>query len=402
MEFQFLVPENVRLSARISQWSNLKYIKTVMDNFDDRLRADFRNSCLAFLADVLEIQFSAQLIQALVCRGILCDKFHELWFNMQGHLTRFGLQEYAIVTRLLARSFSKGDRYTKALEKRRLKEKYFKSLEKLSCAQLEKAFLRASTPWADRYKLGLALIVEGVIIAPDNNVSIDEDTLAIWMTWSYFFRTPGPNAILDDHARRVVGTQFHEAAPASGGDDGSTAGNGHDDEFGVGAEDIDTSASDDHQTSEGNRDDGSKPADNGESDRDPSSETDGSESEDKVDASGWQLVTLPTPVVAPYLWGLGQHVTEEFARLRDFIATLVPPSSGTSTSTAAPVMNEPNLWDYPHEDGQGSDVRSLYDDDHAAEAKMQEGNDREGRDEQSPKDDDCAEEGDMQDMNGTA
>ncbi|CAA2971319.1 Hypothetical predicted protein [Olea europaea subsp. europaea] len=178
MEFQFLVPENVRLSVRISQRSNLKYIKTVMDNFDNRLRADFRDSCLRFLAD------------ALVCRGIRCDKSHELWFNVQGHLTRFGLQEYAIVTGLHAGSFSEGDRYTKALEKRRLKEKYFKSLEKISCAQLEKAFFRTSTPQADRYNLGLALIVEGVITAPDNNVDIDEDTLAIVDDLELFFVYP--------------------------------------------------------------------------------------------------------------------------------------------------------------------------------------------------------------------
>ncbi|CAA2971828.1 Hypothetical predicted protein [Olea europaea subsp. europaea] len=190
MDFQFLVPKNVRLPARISQRSNLKYIKTVMDNFDDRLRADFRDSCLGFLTDVPEIQFFAQLIQALVCRGIHCDKFHELWFNVQGHLTRFGLQEYAIVTGLHVGSFPEGDRYTKALEKRRLKEKYFKSLDKISCAQLEKAFLRASTPRADRYKLGLALIVEGVITAPNNNVGIDEDTLAIVDDLELFFAHP--------------------------------------------------------------------------------------------------------------------------------------------------------------------------------------------------------------------
>ncbi|CAA3025110.1 Hypothetical predicted protein [Olea europaea subsp. europaea] len=95
-----------------------------MNNLDDRLRADFHSSYLGFLTDVSEIQFSAQLIQALVCQGIHCDKSHELWFNVQGHLTRFGLQKYAIVTRLHTGSFSEGDRYTKALEKRRLKEKF--------------------------------------------------------------------------------------------------------------------------------------------------------------------------------------------------------------------------------------------------------------------------------------
>ncbi|CAA2974903.1 Hypothetical predicted protein [Olea europaea subsp. europaea] len=499
-----------------------------MDNFDDRLRADFCDSCLRFLADVSEIQFSAQLIQALVCRGIRCDKSHELWFNVQGHLTRFGLQEYAIVTRLHAGSFSEGDQYTKALEKRRLKEKYFKLLEKISYAQLEKAFLRASTPWADRYKLGLALIVEGVITAPDNNVGIDGDTLAIMDDLELFFRTPGPNIrpclhsvwtdinatfvllsfgqiwayeampelgerfghghfsfafplfclignsmhyilttcsplflqlhvhatlcpteaerdlpyitslvpfpdrpvqFLDDLARRVVGPQFHEAAPASGGDDGSDAGDGHDDEFDAGVEDVDTSTSDGHQTLEGNGDDGSKPDDSGKSDRDPSNETGGSDSEDEVDASGWQSGALPTPVVAPSTSGVQgtrggatltrenvegmlyeqgilfemrlrtvkleimQHVTEEFARLRDFISTLVPPSSGTSTSVAALIVNEPNLWDDPHEDGQGSDVRSPHEDDRADEVEMQEGNAGEGSDKRSTHNDDHADEG---------
>ncbi|CAA3009976.1 Hypothetical predicted protein [Olea europaea subsp. europaea] len=116
---------------------------------------------------------------ALVCRGIRCDKSHELWFNVQGHLTQFGLQEYAIVTGLHAGSFLEGDQYKKALEKRRLKEKYFKLLEKISCAQLEKIFIRVSIPRADRYKLELALIVEGVITALDNNVGIDEDTLSL-------------------------------------------------------------------------------------------------------------------------------------------------------------------------------------------------------------------------------
>ncbi|CAA2961981.1 Hypothetical predicted protein [Olea europaea subsp. europaea] len=134
MKFQFLVLENVRLPVRISQQSNLKYIKTVMDHLDEGLRGDFRNSYLGFLADVPEIQFFAQLIQALVCRGIRCDKSHELWFNVQGHLTRFGLQDCAIVTGLHAGSFSEGDQYRKALEKMMLKEKYFKSLEKISCA----------------------------------------------------------------------------------------------------------------------------------------------------------------------------------------------------------------------------------------------------------------------------
>ncbi|CAA2988177.1 Hypothetical predicted protein [Olea europaea subsp. europaea] len=244
-----------------------------------------------------------------------------------------------------------------------------------------------------------------------------------------------PVQFLDDLARRVVGLQFHEAAPASGGDDGSAAGDGHDDESGAGTEDVDTSSSDGHQTPEGNGDDGSKPADSGKSGRDPSRETSDSDSEDEVDASGRQSGPLPTPMVAPSTSGVQgmrggatltredvegmlydqrilfemrlrtmkleimQHVTKEFARLRHFISTLVSPSSGTSTSAAAPVVNEPNLWDDPHKDGQGSDVRSPHDDDRAAEDEMQKGNAGEGSDKWSPHDDDHADEGEMHVMN---
>ncbi|CAA2989122.1 Hypothetical predicted protein [Olea europaea subsp. europaea] len=89
-----------------------------------------------------------------------------------------------------------------------------------------------------------------------------------------FGAVPRPSsAIFKWPARRVVGPQFHEATLASGTDDGSDAGDGHDDESGAGVEDVDTSASDGHQTPKGNGDDGSKLDDSGESGHEPSSET---------------------------------------------------------------------------------------------------------------------------------
>ncbi|CAA2960064.1 Hypothetical predicted protein [Olea europaea subsp. europaea] len=175
----------------------------VMDHFDDQLRDDFRNCCLRFLADVLEIQFFAQLIQALVCRGIHCDKSHELWFNVHGHLTPFGLH---------AGSFPEGDRLNKALEKKRLKE--------------------------------------------------------------------------------------------NGGHEGNAAGDDHDDESGAGAEDNETSVSDNCQTPEGNDDDGSKVDYSRDSGGNTSSETDGGDTEDNEDASERQSGALPTPMVGSSTSGL--------------------------------------------------------------------------------------------------
>ncbi|CAA3016114.1 Hypothetical predicted protein [Olea europaea subsp. europaea] len=46
MEFEFMILEDARLRAHIFQQSNLKYVKTVMDHFDERQREDFRNSPL--------------------------------------------------------------------------------------------------------------------------------------------------------------------------------------------------------------------------------------------------------------------------------------------------------------------------------------------------------------------
>ncbi|CAA2996256.1 Hypothetical predicted protein [Olea europaea subsp. europaea] len=88
MDFEPLVPKNARLRGHVSQRSNLRYIKTVVEHFDERQRADFRNSCLGFLSEVSDLQFSAQLIQQLVFYCIQTNKRHKLWFNLQGHLAR--------------------------------------------------------------------------------------------------------------------------------------------------------------------------------------------------------------------------------------------------------------------------------------------------------------------------
>ncbi|CAA2976995.1 Hypothetical predicted protein, partial [Olea europaea subsp. europaea] len=91
MEFEFCIPQDARLLVHISQRSNFKYVKTVMDHFDEWQRKDFHNSSFGYLAEVPDIQFSVQLIQQLVFNIVRTEKVYELWFSMQGHLMRFGL-----------------------------------------------------------------------------------------------------------------------------------------------------------------------------------------------------------------------------------------------------------------------------------------------------------------------
>ncbi|CAA3024180.1 Hypothetical predicted protein [Olea europaea subsp. europaea] len=131
MDFEFLIPEDARLRTHISQRSNLKYVKTVMDHFDERQCEDFCNSPLGYLANIPDIQFSAQLILQLLFRTVRTEKVNELWFNVQGHLMKFGPQEYAAVTGLRCSLFPKGDDFDQLIERKRLKERYRRLLHGL-------------------------------------------------------------------------------------------------------------------------------------------------------------------------------------------------------------------------------------------------------------------------------
>ncbi|CAA2955676.1 Hypothetical predicted protein [Olea europaea subsp. europaea] len=48
---------------------------------------------------------------------------NELWFNVQGNMMRFGLQEYTLVTGLRCGVFPEGDEFDRVLERRRLKKR---------------------------------------------------------------------------------------------------------------------------------------------------------------------------------------------------------------------------------------------------------------------------------------
>ncbi|XP_022872301.1 uncharacterized protein LOC111391336 [Olea europaea var. sylvestris] len=171
MDFEFLIPEVARLRVHISQRSNFKYVKTVIDHFDERQREDFRNFPLGYLADVPDIQFSVQLIQQLVFRIVYTEK-------------------YAAVTGLRCGLFPKGDDFDRLIERKMLKERYFKSNDKISLAQLQSNVARPSTTRVDCYKLGLVLNVEEVFNAPDNNVSIHLPTLSMIDDLNFSFSYP--------------------------------------------------------------------------------------------------------------------------------------------------------------------------------------------------------------------
>ncbi|CAA2980440.1 Hypothetical predicted protein [Olea europaea subsp. europaea] len=150
---------------------------------------------------VSDLQFSAQLIQQLVFCCIRADKRQELWFNLQSHLARFDIQEYAHVTGLRCGLLPDDNFMERVLDKRRLKDKYFKHVDKISCAQLEQTFLRLSMPQADWYKLGLALIIE--------ESSMLRIIMLIWAFEAMLEIGDLFGRHLDDLAKDNVAPQFH-------------------------------------------------------------------------------------------------------------------------------------------------------------------------------------------------
>ncbi|CAA3009252.1 Hypothetical predicted protein [Olea europaea subsp. europaea] len=210
MEFYFCISEDARLRAHISQWSNLKYVKIVIDHFDDRQREDFRNSPYGYLAEVPEIQFSAQLIQQLVFRTIRTAKVNELWFNVRSNLMRFGLQKYTLVTGLRCSIFPEGDDFDRVLERKMLKESIVPTISVIFIVFvfLQHVWAYEAVPKIGGH-FGQRLHVYATLRPTDA-----EAEQQYFSTLVPYDDPPVP--VLDDIARTVVGPQFNVSHTGSG------------------------------------------------------------------------------------------------------------------------------------------------------------------------------------------
>ncbi|CAA2979554.1 Hypothetical predicted protein [Olea europaea subsp. europaea] len=164
-------------------------------------------------------------------------------------MMRFGPQEYVLMTGLKCGLFPEGDNFDRFIERKRLKERCFKSNDKISLAQLQSTVARSSTIQVDCYKLGLVLIVEGVFNVPDNNVSFHLPTLSFVDDLDFFLAYPWSRlhvyAILHPHRCRGRAALFLHSCRTmipcgAGGQSGkhdsddkvSSGGSGEDDRFG--------------------------------------------------------------------------------------------------------------------------------------------------------------------------
>ncbi|CAA2997842.1 Hypothetical predicted protein [Olea europaea subsp. europaea] len=233
MEFEFRIPEDARLRAHISQRNNLKYVKIVMNHFDEQQRQDFRNSPLGYLVEVLDIQFSAQQIQQLVFRTVRTDKVNELWFNVQGHLMRFDLQEYALVTGLRCGVFPEGDDFDRLLQRTRRLLHGFRGSWARKFQKAKRRQEKKITYTIHDFPIFMQLHVYATLRPTDA-----EAEQPYFSTLVSYDDPPVP--VLDDIARTIVASQFNASYANSrngrqsarkGSDDGVARGGSGNDEM---------------------------------------------------------------------------------------------------------------------------------------------------------------------------
>ncbi|CAA3024535.1 Hypothetical predicted protein [Olea europaea subsp. europaea] len=247
----------------------------------------------------------------------------------------------------------------RVLQKRRLKDKYFKSTNRISCGELEKAFLRPSTPRADLYKLGLALIIEGVFNAPDSHAGIKLPTLSIVDNLDMFYSYPwGRGECWKLEGRVHIGFQWRRLRD----DDES----GDSDDEGVGEETVGDKSGDSNGKASDERDSEDEHTRTPQTGRysilpmhrrTSSIHTPSKSYVRQGQTSGASLTTAEVEELLldqrtlieirlhTVKLEIMQHVTNEFVKAKDFISTLVPPAPSRSTPPTAQAANEPTILD---------------------------------------------------------
>ncbi|CAA2949025.1 Hypothetical predicted protein [Olea europaea subsp. europaea] len=300
-----------------------------MDHFDERQNEDFRNFSLGYLTEFPDIQFSVQLIQHLVFRSIRTDNVNELWFNVQGHLMRFGLQKYALVTGLRCGLFPKSNNFDQLIERRRLKERrllhgfWGSSARKFETKKRRKekeiiytvySFPIAMFGCARRFRrLGNTSVSESVnechdfFTGPHLHVyatlcPTDAEAEQPYFSTLVPYDDP-PVYVLNDIAKIIL-------APRQDSDDRVSSGGSGEDET--------SGDDDDNGQSESDRD------------GDDSEDCDGDDSEDTGEP--FHASDITDFFSSTVTLEIQQHMTSKCTRLREFIAGMVAPPAPTTVS----------------------------------------------------------------------
>lgn len=159
-----------QMSSKVTANCNFAIFTVVLDLLDEEHADILRRSCLWPLYSLRDVQFSGQILDALLCRLLKPVDGDALHFNLGGKVVRFSIFEFAMITGLMCT----GEDSARARIPRnnRLLNEYFHGQAAVTPGQLIDA-VRACEDMSDRLKLGMVLIVESVLRCHHKKTSID-------------------------------------------------------------------------------------------------------------------------------------------------------------------------------------------------------------------------------------
>ncbi|XP_062098825.1 uncharacterized protein LOC133804699 [Humulus lupulus] len=186
---KLLVPFSDHFPGRVTyrDSSTLNHIKSRFVELGLLERANESRFKQFFLAS--EFNFSEVLVHQLLLRKIASNNEDEVHFFLGSKFCRFGMGEFALVTGLNFSTFPSLEELEERNLSDRLIKEYFNDAEKVKLSQVDHAF-KTCTVVEDVYKLGLCLLVEGVLNAIDGKLHIWRDILKIVEDVEYFFSYP--------------------------------------------------------------------------------------------------------------------------------------------------------------------------------------------------------------------
>ncbi|XP_062100860.1 uncharacterized protein LOC133806787 [Humulus lupulus] len=136
-----------------------------------------------------EFHFLGVLVHELMLRKIATQKEDEVHFFLGLKSCRFSVRNFSLVTGLNFSFAASQAELDEHLTSDRLINEHFNDVEKVKLLQLENAF-KTCIVVEDVYKLGLCLLVEGVLNSIERNLNIWRDILKIIKDINNFFSYP--------------------------------------------------------------------------------------------------------------------------------------------------------------------------------------------------------------------
>ncbi|CAA2985301.1 Hypothetical predicted protein [Olea europaea subsp. europaea] len=161
----------LQVDATITTRCRLQIVQDVYEKLDTNYRNKLSESCFGSLLRLKDIKLASQVIHQLLLRKLRTNK-KEVWFKIGEKNTKFGLEEFILVTGLNAGDENDVDK-TLGEECRIVKEYFRNSGGKITKGDAYNAFVICKKRKSDKYKLGLIVILAYVLWATEENTYID-------------------------------------------------------------------------------------------------------------------------------------------------------------------------------------------------------------------------------------